>query len=975
MSLEELFRVTRRALPPATWTHAVKLARAGAVVGVGQDDDEIRLHVKTKSRARPFAVEVWPGDTDAGCDCPAGEQCVHIAASLIALRRSLVQDGKPLPRASSEYQVRLRYAFSSDGARLKVQRYALHASGKVEAIQRPLAELNYLATRSDMQAETLLFRVRGDSLDADPARTLLRILAGAQEVTLDGEPVVLSDEPLLFRVRVTNDAQAFKVGLYRPRGVEKMWRGAALIDGTLRPTSHGDLTPNQRKFLIKGTWYQESEVARLMTDLRNLRERIPVDIDTDRLPDERALEPRIEIHLSEVPAGLEVRPEIVYGKPPVARVKGGQLQVLGGVVPARDQAKERQVAHTFQARFGFIPGHGHLLKPEAAAGFLENTIERFNGDVVGSVNAQRFRVHQAELAPVLNVAQATTGDWRLDVSFGDDDFAADPMDVVRAWRGNRSLVPLLGGGYAPLPEDWMAKHGALLQELLDARDDAGRVGRNSTAALVELLEGARGDVPPDLRKLRAFLEGDDGLPDAELPDTLNAELRPYQQVGFRWLRFLREMELCGVLADDMGLGKTVQALTAILDAGGKTLVVAPTSVLRNWQREAGRFAPSLSVNLYHGPTRKLDDSDITLTSYAIMRLDLDRLRETEWNYLILDEAQYIKNPGSQTARSAYRLRAKHRLALTGTPVENRLEELWSLFHFLMPGLLGLQSTFRERFARPVEAGDDNAKTMLRKRVRPYILRRMKSQVAEDLPPLTEVVERCEMSPEQRKVYEAVRLTARQEVMANFQQDGAPRGLTIQVLESLLRMRQACCDPSLLPGSVGDGAGSAKLDRLEEMLVELVSSGHKALVFSQWTSMLDRCEPRLDALGIDYVRLDGGTRDRQAAIDAFQNPDGPPVFLLSLKAGGTGLNLTEADYVVHLDPWWNPAVEQQATDRAHRIGQSRPVVSCRLIAAGTVEERILELQAAKRALADVALGTDGGFLRSLSASELRSLFDV
>jgi SNF2 family DNA or RNA helicase len=513
-------------------------------------------------------------------------------------------------------------------------------------------------------------------------------------------------------------------------------------------------------------------------------------------------------------------------------------------------------------------------------------------------------------------------------------------------------------------------------ELLEARDANGRVSRNATAALVDLLEDTQAQVPPDLRKLRNFLEGTDELPAAPLPDGLDAELRPYQEVGLRWLRFLRDMDLGGILADDMGLGKTLQALSILLDTPGKHLVVAPTSVLRNWQRESERFTPSLKVNIFHGPRRTLvEDADLTLTSYALLRLDRQMLQAQDWTWVVLDEAQYIKNPDSQTARAAFSIPARHRLTLTGTPVENRLEELWSQFHFLLPGLLGTLSTFKERFSRPIESGDNSAASLLRRRVRPYLLRRLKREVAADLPPLTEMVIPCRMTPGQKRLYEAVREAQRREIMDIIEERGL-RSSTMQVLEALLRMRQAACDPRLLPGQSNTDAGSGKLDRLEELLVDnIVTDGHKALIFSQWTSLLDQVEPRLESLGIDWVRLDGRTQNRQAVIDQFQAVDGPSVFLLSLKAGGTGLNLTQADYVIHLDPWWNPAVEQQATDRAHRIGQDRPVTSCRLISQGTVEERILDLQEAKRTLASAALGQDTGFVRALTADDLRSLFDA
>ena len=531
----------------------------------------------------------------------------------------------------------------------------------------------------------------------------------------------------------------------------------------------------------------------------------------------------------------------------------------------------------------------------------------------------------------------------------------------------------MDGGFAPLPTDWLKVHGPLLRELLEARDAKGRLHRNSTAALVELLEDTDVEVPLDLRKLRAFLAGEQSLPEVALPEKFVGELREYQWVGYQWLNFLANMGLNGILADDMGLGKTIQALATLAKADGQHLVVAPTSVLRNWMREADRFIPGTTVNLYHGQKRRLDDSKLTLTSYALLRLDFDLLYEREWGYIVLDEAQAIKNPSSQTARATFKMRSRHRLALTGTPVENRLEELWSQFRFLMPGLFGSMESFRDRFVRPIEAGEKEPRTSLRSRIRPYVLRRLKSQVAQELPSLTEVVIRCEMGKKQRDTYEGVRLSARSDVQAVLAQTGKAH-VTIEILEALLRMRQACCDPALLPG-VNEEIDACKLDKLEELLVDLVCNGHKALIFSQWTSLLDRVEVRLKSLDIQWLRLDGGTRNRQSVIDSFQEEeDGPPVFLLSLKAGGTGVNLTAADYVIHLDPWWNPAVQQQATDRAHRIGQNKPVISIKMIAADTVEERILELQEAKKDLADAALGAGDGLIRSLSADELRSLFD-
>jgi SNF2 family DNA or RNA helicase len=437
------------------------------------------------------------------------------------------------------------------------------------------------------------------------------------------------------------------------------------------------------------------------------------------------------------------------------------------------------------------------------------------------------------------------------------------------------------------------------------------------------------------------------MPEAELPAALTATLRNYQRAGVSWLAFLRKAELGAVLADDMGLGKTLQVLCTVAPPA---LVVCPKSVVYNWAQEIRRFRPDLSTFIYQGKNRSLDErADITLVTYGILRLDIDVLASKDWGTVVLDEAQAIKNSDSQVARASYELSGKFKVALSGTPVENRLEELWSLFHFANPGLLGSRADFQERYSSPIATGNAAAADRLRKRTKPFLLRRLKRDVTPELPPRTDVVLYCELDEEERSVYDAVRVATRKEVIAKLEAGGG----VLAALEALLRLRQAACHVALVPGQ--NAAISSKVVRLLESLEEAAADGHKALVFSQWTSLLDLIEPHLTGAGIDFTRLDGSTRDRGAVVDAFQAESGPPVMLASLKAGGTGLNLTAADHVFLVDPWWNPAVEDQAADRAHRIGQDRPVMVYRLVTKDTVEEGILALQAKKRALSDVALG--------------------
>ena len=461
------------------------------------------------------------------------------------------------------------------------------------------------------------------------------------------------------------------------------------------------------------------------------------------------------------------------------------------------------------------------------------------------------------------------------------------------------------------------------------------------------------------------------------PAGLQASLRPYQSDGLAWLQFLREYELGGILADDMGLGKTVQTLAHILlekEAGRLTapaLVVAPTSLMANWQAEAARFAPGLRVLLLHGAERarrfdEIGQHDLVLTTYALLPRDEALLRARRFHLLILDEAQYIKN-AAKAAQTAALLPARHRLCLTGTPLENHLGELWSQFHFLMPGLLGDEKSFNTEFRTPIEKhGDASRNAFLVRRVKPFLLRRTKEEVAKELPPKTEIVREVELAGAQRDLYETVRLAMDEKVREAIASKGLARS-QIVILDALLKLRQVCCDPRLvkLAGHDTRGAPSAKLDELMEMLAELLDEGRKILVFSQFTSMLALIEAELQQRAIAYALLTGDTKDRAGQVAAFQQGE-VPLFLISLKAGGVGLNLTAADTVIHYDPWWNPAVENQATDRAHRIGQDKPVFVYKLIAKGTLEEKIQELQRKKAELADAVLA--GGAAQDLALTQ-------
>jgi superfamily II DNA or RNA helicase len=706
---------------------------------------------------------------------------------------------------------------------------------------------------------------------------------------------------------------------------------------------------------------QLGEVAtRILPDLCR---RMLVEVRTHRLPRvARGILPRVVLHLSQLGSSLAVLPTLVYGNPPCARIDDGRLVHLQGPVPVRDEAAERRLAEKLRSELNLVPSRRTNFEATDTVRFVDK-LKRWRGELAGDgaklIGAPvhllpHFEVH----APGVQTTGIPNVHFDLNFTVVSERPGESPLAkqvgadaVLSAWQEGLGLVPLDGGGFAPLPEAWLAKHGHALVALLAARASDGRVATHALPALGHLCEDLDQVPPPGLDRLAPLAQTFERLPEAGLPADLCATLRPYQKIGVNWLTFLRSVGLGGVLADDMGLGKTIEAMCVF---GKKTLVVCPTSVLPNWRAELARFRPSLRVGIYHGSARKLDETaDVNLTTYAILRLDREELARRHFDAVILDEAQAIKNPDSQVARAAYGLAADFRLAMTGTPVENRLDELWSLMHFANRGLLGGRREFDAEVAGPIPDGTPGAAEGLRQRIRPFVLRRRKSEVAPELPPRTEATLKVALDERERGIYDAVRAATQSDLVAAMGSQSAEELNVMKALEALLRLRQAACHPGLLPGQ--KAATSSKVQALLEALLTAADDGHKSLVFSQWTSLLDLIEPVLVQAGIEFLRLDGGTRDRAAVVEAFQREGGPPVLLISLKAGGTGLNLTAADHVFLCDPWWNPAVEDQAADRAHRIGQERPVLIYRMVAIDTVEERILELQQRKRAIGEAALG--------------------
>jgi SNF2 family DNA or RNA helicase len=594
-------------------------------------------------------------------------------------------------------------------------------------------------------------------------------------------------------------------------------------------------------------------------------------------------------------------------------------------------------------------------------------------------------IHDKAIAPQARVSSGI--DWlSLDLTFQVDGIAVDENELRECLSSGRRLVRLSDGTYAPVKTEEVTEILSRMAEIVATSGGANKLALSQAGRVQDLLDLVGNQkVSPEAKSLFQKLSDIEKIESIAKPRTLKANLRPYQKDGFSWLVFLNELGAGGILADDMGLGKTVQAIALMLWLKAKAkdkdkvrhLVIAPTSVVPNWQMEIEKFAPSLKAMVWHGPDRhemaeELDDVDVLITSYALMRRDEEFLQKLDFHYVILDEAQHIKNPMSATARAVKKIKSERRLALTGTPIENRLSEIWSIFDFVSPGLLGELSRFEEKFARPIDRGDQEAAHKLRAAIHRFVLRRTKTEVAKDLPPKIEQDIVVPLADEQSKLYKQILRQIRESVLSEIEKQGVAKA-QIQILAALTRLRQVACDPRLmkLDGPWNEEL-SGKLSALKEIMQEAVAGGHRVLIFSQFVEMLKLIRDVLDQEGIQYEWLTGDTKDRMDRVKHFNEDENVSAFLISLKAGGTGLNLVGADTVIHFDPWWNPAVEDQATDRAHRIGQKKTVSVYRLIAKDSVEEKIMQLSGKKRELVSNVLNTDGP-MKGLTKQDVDELF--
>ncbi|HEY5622100.1 MAG TPA: SNF2-related protein, partial [Pontiella sp.] len=796
--------------------------------------------------------------------------------------------------------------------------------------------------------KTLLDSVLEMDLDRDSGELLLRIFTELPDGTVEERPqyIIGQNTGWMF-----SDGQFWPLSTIVPKSFNEIYQGAVTIP-------------------------RETVPAFLMTELPEIEKQMTVstEITTD-LFHMKPAEPRFRLLVKGSPASLAATLYARYNDE-VELVAGRADRRGNFAIPdpldllryrIRNMAVEKEAVTRLQ-QVGFVGRAGDTLKnivgPREVLNFLGSgvpKIRRFGWEVELEGRVKPFAEEVDYVEPVVHVDESESGDY-FDVSYEYEagTVSISERDIQNALMRGDSFVER-NGRTILLDGDAIKQAQEVFEDCAVGRGEIPGSFRMSgiyssyVESSLNALEGINIQAAPTWLERAKQQNDQESVKDVELHPRLKATLRSYQQEGVNWLRFLENRGFCGILADEMGLGKTLQTLAWIQlgrsdesHQGKPALIICPTSLVENWKEEAARFTPNLKTLILHGSERhrrwkNIEKVDLVITSYALMRRDIEKHLEYTYSIALLDEAQHIKNRTTQNALAAKKIKADHRLVLTGTPIENGVSDLWSIMDFLMPGYLGHHKTFREYYELPILNGGsegEHAQEKLKRKLHPFMLRRMKKQVAKDLPPKIERIAPCKLTQDQHKVYQQLLADSKARISEMVEKDGFNKS-RMEILKTLLRLRQTCNHIDLLKlEGVRSKHPSAKMELFFELLNEALDSKHRVLVFSQFTSMLAILKREMDSRSLKYCYLDGSTKDRQDVVRKFNKDHSIPVFLMSLKAGGTGLNLTGADMVIHFDPWWNPAVEDQATDRAHRIGQKRTVYSVKLISKGTVEEKVV-----------------------------------
>jgi SNF2-related domain/Helicase conserved C-terminal domain len=745
-----------------------------------------------------------------------------------------------------------------------------------------------------------------------------------------------------------------------------------------------------RMTIFKADWPEQ-----LRNFIIPLQKEYHVEFENDLIREVKSGDPERKILLQEKGDYMLFQPVFSYKGFETTSIGKDQLVVPDGdkvLLIQRNKEKESAFINQLQSL------HSQFIHPQGSSGLalrgadvLKNNwfflfmdaMQEMKVSVHGFEALKNFRFNTSRPQTKIHISSST--DWfdaRVDIIFGDQKVTI--ADVKKALANKQQFVPLNDGSLGVLPDEWVKRY-ALLFRVGEGKSNELRLSRYHLSVIDELYENRNEEeLIIHLEKKYEQLKEFKKIREIDPPAHLAHILRPYQVHGFHWLNYLHEVNWGGILADDMGLGKTIQALSFLHHYKThyghlRALVVCPTTLIFNWENEIKKFSPELTYRIHHGGERlrnkeALNNFEVIITTYGTLRSDIKLLMDMPLDYVVLDESQAIKNPASKVTKAACLLRARHRLCMSGTPLQNNTFDIFAQMNFLNPGMLGSIEFFRQEFAIPIDKfGEPDRKDHLRKLLYPFILRRTKEQVARDLPEKTETILFCEMEEEQRKVYDAYRNDYRDKILGTIESQGIQKS-QLTILQGLMKLRQICDSPAILNETEKYPNHSIKLDELAREISENIGN-HKALVFSQFLGMLALIREKLIELDIPYAYFDGSTTatDREKAIREFQDNDSCRVFLISLKAGGVGLNLTAADYVYIVDPWWNPAVEQQAIDRTHRIGQTKNIFAYRMICKDSIEDKILQLQDRKRLLAKDLIADDDGFVKSLSREDVEYLF--
>ena len=1031
-------------VPPTTLKKGREYADSRRVSELAAGENLIEGRVLGSS-GEEYRVDIrrTDGAVDSTCSCPAwgkyGPHCKHVVAVALAYLQRLRMPDERRPGSKSadvvalpalakleswlglsalpeyEFVYRLTQANSGMAHRhwiIDVRRQEAPGKGPVQ-IKRVLASGTRISPADErVFSELARHEIRYDArvvLGDEDLCQLIDLLRG-RRVIYRGTLLSFLTEAARPQIRLESAAggAVAHIEFSLPSGRAFGFKDAILLAGkqtyliagqSLHPVEPGLPPRLLRKWRLEPSMaFPASQVNRVLTFFAAHLPRFQMGLRADGIDVEDAVEPKFILTVEGTPEKVRAQLAALYGQTTVAvsptASSLGYASALdasgqpGLLYRRREEAERRAGKLLLEKGFRFdAHNSSYELSGDAAIDFWAGAHKSLPEEWEQYAAVRPLVRVRSRLKPRIRVSTAATNWFELEADFATEDQSVD-LGAVRMWlNSGRRYVPLKDGTFAEADPTELSKAADLLEEAgaMPGKKQS-RLPLYQAPSLEMLTSLDSAQVEADARRVIRELQQLSSIPPVTQPAGLLATLRHYQGDGLAWLWFLHRHRLSGILADDMGLGKTVQALALlqkVKDEEGRkpSLVVAPTSVLANWEREVEKFAPNLATVVWHGQERRekaerLKDVDLALTSYALVRRDAVELSKIDWRYLILDEAQFIKNADSVTAQACKSLPSDARLALTGTPLENRLSELWSLFDFAMPGFLGTAEHFADRYEQPIQVqGNAEIRERLRAKIRPFIMRRLKAEVARDLPPKTESIAYCEFEDGQAALYREVLEQSRRKIYESIDKVGFARS-RVSILAALMRLRQVCCDPRLLKLPPGAALPpSAKVQRFGELAQEIAAEGHRALVFSQFTQMLELLTRHAEERELKYGYLDGRTRDRMARVDAFNSPDGPPLFFISLKAGGTGLNLTAADYVIHYDPWWNPAVEEQATDRTHRIGQTKAIISYKLIARGTLEEKILALQRRKKDLAESVLGSDAGFGKALTEKDVEELLST